>query len=158
MAVLRRAFETLGFANVAHALCPRTILASGNVLFEADSTDEGILERGIARALPQAVGFESNVTVRTVGDLHKLVRLNPFQEIQMTPHTRSSVTFAKEHKTDLRFLAEGKGYTILGVLDGIVCSVVDLSATRTPDLMRVLDREFGKGVTTRSWNDGAPRG
>jgi hypothetical protein len=33
-----------------------------------------------------------------------------------------------------------------------VCSVVDLSGATSPDLMRVLDKEFGTDVTTRSWN------
>jgi hypothetical protein len=30
-------------------------------------------------------------------------------------------------------------------------SVIDLSGSSTPDLMKVLDKEFGKNNTTRSW-------
>jgi uncharacterized protein (DUF1697 family) len=42
MEVLRKAFEAPGFENI------RTILASGNVLFETDYTDENILEQNTA--------------------------------------------------------------------------------------------------------------
>lgn len=40
---------------------------------------------------------------------------------------------------------------MLAFLDTVVFSVVDLSSTRTPALMRDLEAEFGKDVTTRSW-------
>lgn len=146
MGVLRKTFEDLGFENI------RTILASGNVLFES-SADENTLERKIEEVLPVSIGFKSDVIVRTIEDLHKLVLLNPFKATEITSHIRSYVTFIKgENKTNLKFPASGKGYTILGIFNGIVCSVVDLSDAKTPSLMQVLDKEFGKGITTRSWN------
>lgn len=146
MEVLRKTFEDLGFENV------RTILASGNVLFES-SIDENTLEQKIEKMLPEKIGFKSDVIVLTIDELHKLVLLNPFKTIKITPHTRPYVTFIKEEpKTNLKFPAKVRSYTILGIFNGVVCSVVDLSDAKTPDLMKVLDKEFGKGITTRSWN------
>lgn len=146
MEVLRKTFEDLGFENV------RTILASGNVLFES-SIDENTLEQKIEKMLPEKIGFKSDVIVLTIDELHKLVLLNPFKTIKITPHTRPYVTFIKEEpKTNLKFPAKVRSYTILGIFNGVVCSVVDLSDAKTSDLMKVLDKEFGKGITTRSWN------
>ncbi|WP_440947356.1 DUF1697 domain-containing protein [Methanosarcina sp. T3] len=147
MEVLRKAFEAPGFKNI------RTILASGNVLFETDYTDENILEQKIEKMLQETIGFNSDVIVRTIDDLHKLALLNPFKTTEVTQHTRSCVTFVKGRpETSLRFPARGKGYTILGIFNGVVCSVVDLSEVKTPSLMQILDKEFGKGITTRNWN------
>jgi hypothetical protein len=42
-------------------------------------------------------------------------------------------------------------YVVLGIYDRVVCSVVDLTGARTPDLMRWLESEFGKEITTRTW-------
>jgi hypothetical protein len=53
--------------------------------------------------------------------------------------------------TYLELPLKGKGYTILRVFDGAVCSVVDLAGAKTPDLMQVLDKLSGKANTTRSW-------
>jgi uncharacterized protein (DUF1697 family) len=146
MGVLQKTFEDLGFENV------RTILASGNVLFES-SIDKNILEQKIEEELPETVGFQSEVIVRTIDDLNELLFLNPFKATEITPHTRPYVTFVKgEPKTNLKFPSKGKGYTILGIFNGVVCSIVDLSDSKTPSLMRVLDKEFGKASTTRSWN------
>jgi uncharacterized protein (DUF1697 family) len=147
MEVLLKVFEDLGFENV------RTILASGNVLFETDSTYENTLEQKIEKMLPETIGFKSDVIVRTIDDLRKLVLLNPFNATEATPQTRPYVTFVKgELEKNIKFPAREKGYTILGIFNGVVCSFVDLSDAKTPYLMQVLDKEFGKGITTRSWN------
>jgi uncharacterized protein (DUF1697 family) len=147
MEVLRKIFEDLGFKNI------RTILASGNVLFETDSTVERTLEQRIEKVLPATIGFHSSVIVRTTDDIRHLVSLHPFEHIPLDPKKRLYVTFVQgKPKTRLVFPAKGKGYTILGNVDGVVCSIVDLTEAKTPDLMQVLDKEFGKGNTTRSWN------
>ncbi len=35
--------------------------------------------------------------------------------------------------------------------DRVICSVVDLTGSRTPDLMRWLEKMLGKEITTRTW-------
>lgn len=146
MEVLRKTFEDLGFENV------RTILASGNVLFKS-SIDENTLEQKIEEVLPVSIGFKSDVIVRTIDNLQELMLLNPFKDTEITLYTRLYVTFIKgEPKKNCKFPSGGKGYVVLGIFDGAVCSIVDLSDAKTPDLMQELDKEFGKGITTRSWN------
>ena len=44
-------------------------------------------------------------------------------------------------------------YRILQVSDSEVCSVLTLTErSRTVDSMKILQKEFGKGITTRNWN------
>jgi acyl carrier protein len=35
--------------------------------------------------------------------------------------------------------------------DGAICSVIDLTSAKTPDLMLWLEKQFGKEITTRTW-------
>lgn len=143
---LSRAFEDMGFENV------RTVLASGNVIFETASTDLTALERKIEEALPGAIGFNSETIVLKIESLRKLAKMNPFKGIKSKTQARPYVTFLKgDRKSDSEFSADGKGYTILKNLDGIICSVVDLSGGRTTDLMRELDKRW-KVNTTRGWS------
>lgn len=145
MDVLRRAFEEFGFKNVT------TYIASGNVIFEAQGTSLQALENRIEKGLPKAIGFASPTTVTTRDALQRLFDANPFRKIRTTPQTKLYATFLKRKPEGLRFPVRVKGFTILGIFDGAVCSVVDLSRAKTPDLMSVLDKEFGRDVTTRSW-------
>jgi uncharacterized protein (DUF1697 family) len=147
MEVLRRIFEDRGFGNV------RTILSSGNVLFETDFPDEKMLEKQVENVLPATIGFQSSVIIVPIDSILQLIALHPFEHIPSTPEKRRYVTFVKRKpESRLVFPEEGKGYTIVGIFNGVVCSVVDLTGAKTPDLMQVLDKEFGKGNTTRNWN------
>jgi uncharacterized protein (DUF1697 family) len=147
MEVLRKTFEDLGFENV------RTALASGNVLFETNTSDEKILEHEIEKVLPGVIGFRNIVIIRAMKDIQHLASLHPFGGFTPNPNNKFYVTFLQgTPETKLTFPVTGKGYTMIGLFNDVVCSVVDLSSAKTPDLMRVLDKEFGKGNTTRSWN------
>jgi uncharacterized protein (DUF1697 family) len=147
MEVLRKIFEDLGFENV------KTVLASGNVIFETDTPGEEVLEHEIEKVLPGVIGFGSTVIIRSIEEIKHLASLHPFVGFTSNPDNKFYVTFLQgTSETKLTFPATGKGYTIVGLFDYAVCSVVDLSSAKTPDLMRMLDTEFGKGNTTRNWN------
>jgi uncharacterized protein (DUF1697 family) len=147
METLRGLFEELGFKNV------KTILASGNVLFETDLKDTQALEKKVENLLPVTIGFESDVFIRMIDDLHRLETLNPFKETRASRETRFYATFIKEKPGNtLQFPLKVEGYEILGIYYSIVCSVIDLTCIRTPQLMQILENEFGKCITTRNWN------
>ncbi len=74
MDILKKSFEEIGFANV------RTLLASGNVLFESETSDEPVLVRQIESKLREVFGFEIIVQIRTKEYLHELILANPFKE------------------------------------------------------------------------------
>ena len=69
-AELKAAFEALGFTDV------RTLLASGNVLFDAASGTN--LKQTIEAGLKATFGFEVPVVLRTVDELKAMVAADPF--------------------------------------------------------------------------------
>jgi uncharacterized protein (DUF1697 family) len=146
MADLREVFESLGYDDV------RTVLASGNVLFDTKRTAEATLIRRIEHALSSAFGVRIPVVIRTLTELERLAATNPFGKVDVGPKTRPYVTFLRAKPRKGRVVPEGDGYEVLGIYERTVCSVVHLAGTTTPALMRVLDKTFGDEVTTRSWN------
>jgi len=148
MAALKSAFEALGFTNV------RTVLASGNVVFESPrkDTDPG---RTIAAGLEKALGFPVRVLLRSVREMRAIVRSDPFKALPSGPGVQQYVTFLDVKRSALskgRLPAPPKGVKIVRVDPGEIFSIVDLSiGGGTPDLMRYLDRNIGPAGTTRNW-------
>ena len=63
METLREIFEGLGFANAA------TLLASGNVIFDAASKNAAALEQRLEETLGRELGFDTPVILRTLAQL-----------------------------------------------------------------------------------------
>lgn len=71
-AELGELFRTLGFTGV------RTVLASGNVVFEADSADASTLKHDIEAALGRRFGYDAWVMLVTRDRLAEIVAAFPF--------------------------------------------------------------------------------
>ena len=145
---LRGVFEELGFKNV------QTVISSGNVLFESSSEDIKSLETKIEKAFPKLLGFTSTTIIRSQHELQSLVDKNPSKGIEDTSKTRLNVTFIKNYtETNLKFpyYSRDKTFRLLGIYDRAICSVIDTSNAKTPDLMSWLEKQFGKEITTRTW-------
>lgn len=81
---LKSAYEAMGFANV------RTLLASGNVLFEAaERPDPAALEAGFL----EAFGFASGTVLRSQDELRALIAADPFAGRVEDDDTKLYVTF-----------------------------------------------------------------
>jgi uncharacterized protein (DUF1697 family) len=149
MADLRNKLEKLGFENVV------TLLNSGNVIF--DSTDDEIdtLERILSEHLEKSYGFPVPTILRTSEMICELLENNPFKTISVTKDTRLYISFLREHRqTELKipWESQDKSFKIIDIKEKILCSVLDLSVSKTPKAMEVLERYFGKDITTRNWN------
>jgi uncharacterized protein (DUF1697 family) len=72
-AELKAVFEALGFSGV------RTVIASGNVIFE--TTAAAGLQRKIEAALEQRFGFTIRVVLRTDEELTAMLTLEPFAAV-----------------------------------------------------------------------------
>jgi uncharacterized protein (DUF1697 family) len=148
---LRGVFESLGFTNV------RTVLASGNVVFDSAGPSGADLPSLIEGALSRRYDRKIDVLLRTQSDIQALVDSRPFKEVEANPQTRLYVTFLGHDSKKVTYRGpvgtkEG-GFAILRVTDAEVCSAVTLSPEHhTTDLMKFLDREIGGNVTTRNWN------
>jgi uncharacterized protein (DUF1697 family) len=150
MADLKKAFESSGFKNV------KTILASGNVIFETLQTDADKIKIKIEDDLKKKFKTDISVMIRSMEDLNKLSTKDPFKKIEMTPQTRLYVTFLPEpvkrkHKTP--FSPEDEHFTIVLLTGKEICSFLILTPdSNTLDLMGYIEKEYGKKVTTRNWN------
>jgi uncharacterized protein (DUF1697 family) len=150
MDALRSAFESLGFQRV------RTVLASGNVLFDAAEPDPLAITRQIQEKLSSAFGLDVGIMVRTRRQIGDLVDADPFSAVKVTPDTRLYVTFFADRlrgKLKTRHEPHQEALKMLGVSSGEVCSAIELSpGAGTPELMKFIDKEFGRENTTRNWN------
>jgi len=145
---LRGVFENLGFSNV------KTVISSGNVIFESPSRSVKKLEEIIETALPEQLGFTSTTIIRSQGQLQRLVDKNPFKGMEHSQTSSLNVTFLKKkRRTDIKFphKIDHRDYELLGMYDGAICSVIDLTSAKTPDLMVWLEKKLGKEITTRTW-------
>lgn len=145
---LRGVIEDLGLHHV------QTVVSSGNVVFESGSRDIGKLEARIEAEWPAQLGFRSTTIIRTRAQMQDLVARNPFGDQLDTRSTSLQVTFLKHESQvdlDLPYLADAGDYTLVAFDHRVICSVVDLTGSRTPGLMRWLETRFGKEITTRSW-------
>jgi len=150
-AKLQWAFEQMGFSNV------RPFLSSGNVLFESDITDPVRLEEMAEAALPHLIDFSRDVFVRSQADLQTIVNADPFAGLvhENSGKTYLTITFFKNPPVELPtlpFRPEGKSFELIAMVNGALCCVVDLSTGKTPDLMSYLERQYGKSITTRTYN------
>jgi len=82
---LKAAFEAMGFANV------KTLLASGNVLFDADP--KNVSQKSIEDALEARFGFDIGTVLRTQDEMKALVALDPFKGRKEDADTKLYVTF-----------------------------------------------------------------
>jgi uncharacterized protein (DUF1697 family) len=145
---LRRVLEELGFENV------QSVISSGNLLFEADKAKASDLEDAIEAAWPEKLGFESTTIVRSHAQLLRLVAGNPFGDRPDDESSRLQTTFLKtkpRKKLDLPHSSDEGDYEIVAIVARTICSTVDLSGPGTPELMRWLERTFGREMTTRTW-------
>ena len=147
---LKSIFEAAGFTGV------RTVLASGNVRFDSPETAPEKVVSTIESALRQGLGYEVTVQLRTLDELQAIVTGDPFRGITVTADTRLYVSFYSEKprgELTIPYTSGNGGIRVLQQTAGEVYGIVMLSAhTGTTDYMALLDREYGKTVTTRNWN------
>ncbi|HKE26129.1 MAG TPA: DUF1697 domain-containing protein [Bryobacteraceae bacterium] len=123
---LKAVLEEIGFKNV------HPVIASGNIIFDAPSTNRRTLETKIEKALPEKLGFTSTTVVRTKEELEALVKRNPFRGVKDEKPNYLLVTFFKDRKPEL-------------------CTVIEIIPGKVPDFMRDVERRHGKAITSRTW-------
>ena len=149
MADLTRALEALELKGV------RAILASGNVVFETRATAPAQLNARIEAMLAEKFGLSSTVMLRRREQMARLLAANPFSAPKLGPQTKIQITFLGQEfeptaKFPVRLLT--KPFELVQVSSTEICSALDMSGTaRTPELMKYLEKEFGKNLTTRTW-------
>jgi len=142
---LKADFEALDFQNVS------TFIASGNVIFETEDTDEPALEARIDAHLKQSFGYEAACFLRSEAEMVRIAQHNPFPQVSAEEWGKPYVNFfraplpADQQQKVLALASE----TDLAVLDGRElyflpkASLLD-SAFGTP----LFTKAIGKTLTT----------
>ncbi len=149
MAELKNLMEKIGFRNV------RTILATGNVIFDSQKKNPSAIKEAIEKKLHETFGFQIKTLLYSMLDIKKLVDSDPFNRIKATKETRLYITFlSQKPKSTFKapYLSPDKLFRILKITDIALFSVLLAKDARSVDAMNFIDKEFGKDVTTRNWN------
>ena len=110
MPALRRCFERAGFEHV------RTVLSSGNVVFDARAASERALERRAEAAMANELGRTFFTIVRSVAALKRLIGADPYAGFRLPRNAKRVVSILRErHKGKLALPPEVDGARTLAV-------------------------------------------
>ena len=146
MPALKAAFEAAGFTAV------KTVLGSGNVVFDARSASEEALQQKAEAAMQERLGQAFLTIVRPVEQLRKILQTDPYRPFKVSPKAKRIVTFLRGRPmTKLKLPIEMDGARILAMKDGEIFSAY-LPTPKGPVFMTLIQKTFGKDVTTRTWD------
>ena len=146
MADLKACFEKMGFADV------RTVLSSGNVVFTGAKKNESTLAKRIESGMGKYLSRSFPVIVRSTDHLLALLDTDPYSGFRVSPKAKRVVTFlSRPHKERLQRPIELDGARIL-VRKGAEVFTAYVPNERGPIFMTLIERKFGKNVTTRTWD------
>ena len=145
MPALKSCFEAAGFKNV------RTVLGSGNVVFDAPKAGETALERKAEAAMAKHLGRTFYTIVRSAEALRDLVKRDPYSSFDLPANAKRVVTFVREpFPKKLSLPPEIDGARILAAAGREAFSAYVPGAS-SPVFMVLIEKTFGKNVTTRTW-------
>ena len=146
MESFREVLTELGYTNV------KTLLNSGNAVFQASGVSGAIHATAIASAIGDRLGFDVPVIVKSAKELAAIVGENPFSQIA-TDHSRQFVAFTQVGRSlsDLHAIETlvqppegfvvGKHAAYLHCVNGVLESKAGAA----------LMGKVGKSATTRNW-------
>jgi len=145
MPELRRAFEAAGFGGV------RTLLSSGNVVFEAKRAGEAALERRAEAAMAEVLGRSFRAFVRPVAALRELLASDPYRGCMVPAGAKRVVTFLRSAPRPAPRLPISRDGSHIVNMAGREAFGAYLPSPRGPVFMRLIEETFGDEVTTRTW-------
>jgi uncharacterized protein (DUF1697 family) len=146
MPELKKAFEAAGFTEV------KTVLSSGNVVFNAHKASEASLQRKAEAAMKQRLGQAFLTIVRPIDALREMLASDPYRDFRLAPSAKRIVTFLRDgRKSKLALPTEVESARILSQRGGEVFSAY-VPTARGPVFMTLIEKTFGKEVTTRTWD------
>lgn len=146
MPALKKCFEGAGFADV------ETLLSSGNIVFSARVAAPPSLQRRAETAMKDQLGEAFLTIVRPVEALRAILARDPYRSFRLAAGAKRVVTFLRGRSgSKISLPIELDGARILCVEGGEVFSAY-LPGPRGPVFMSLIEKTFGKEVTTRTWD------
>lgn len=149
MADLRKLFDELGFAG------SRTLLQSGNIVFEGGRRKSDSLERLFERETDKRLGVAADYFVRTADELRTVIAGNPFQkEAELDPSHLVVVFLKAEANSDdvrkLQSAVRGREQ-VRGVGRHLYCTYPDgIGESKFTGAM--IEKTLGTRGSARNWN------
>ena len=144
MPELKAAFELAGFTNV------KTVLGSGNLVFETPTQAEEEIERKAEQAMERTLGRFFYTIVRPVSHLQSLLALDSYSAAGIPQSAKRVVSFmrvAQNSRTPLP-LAEHEASVFM--VSGREVFTAYVPTSKGPVFMNLIERAFGFNVTTRT--------
>src|SRR4051794_40929556 len=146
MPALKRCFEEAGFTDV------RTLLSSGNVVFNAPAASIRALQRRAEAAMQERLGRTFQTIIRPVDALRAVLERDPYRSFRLAAGSKRIVTFLREPpRSKIALPVELDGARIL-CLEGTEAFSAYVPGSRGPVFMTLIEKTFGKDVTTRTWD------
>lgn len=146
MPELRCAFEAAGFTEV------RTLLTSGNVVFDARPATDAALQRKAEAAMTATLGRTFLTIVRSLDALREIIDADPYAAFQLPSGAKRVVTFLRDPpRVKLALPVEVDGARIL-CLRGSEVFTAYVSSPRGPVFMTLIEKTLGDALTTRTWD------
>jgi len=146
MPELKRCFEDGGFTDV------KTLLSSGNVVFDARSASEGSLQRRAEAAMQKRLGRTFLTIVRPTTQVRAMLEADPFAAFRLSADAKRIVTFLREPPEErLALPIELDGARILA-MRGREIFTAYVRTPRGPVFMTLIEKTFGTDITTRTWD------
>ena len=146
MPELKAAFEAAGFTDV------KTVLSSGNVAFNARKASEAALQRAVEDAMRARLSQGFLTIVRPMDALAGLLATDPYRPFKLGSKAKRIVTFLREPPASpIELPVELHGARLL-TLQGRELYSAYLPTPKGPVFMTLIERTFGKDVTTRTWD------
>jgi uncharacterized protein (DUF1697 family) len=142
---LRRSLEAAGFTEV------KTLLSSGNAVFTARAAPGASIEKKVEAALQKELGKTFMTIVRPVDELRALIERDPYRKFRLPAGAKRVVTFVRNPSRAPKLPIELHGARILCVEDSEVFSAY-VPGPKGPIFMTLIEKTFGKDVTTRTWD------
>lgn len=145
MPQLAQTFEAAGFQDV------RTLLSSGNVAFNATGAESTIRKKADA-AMREYMGKTFALFIRPAEDLQALLAADVFGRFKLPPGAKRVVTFLPTAPTTVPKLPISLEEARILAVDGREVFSVYVPGPKGPVFMTLIEKTFGKDVTTRTWD------
>lgn len=146
MSDLQKCLESAGFRQV------KTVLGSGNIVFESRAASHESLERRIEAAMRKSLDRVFATTVRSIEELAALRAADPYKSFKFPSNAKRIVTFLHaKTAARVKLPIELDDAQILCVKGTEVFSAYVPNA-KGPVFMALIEKTFGKDLTTRTWD------
>lgn len=140
----RLCFEQAGFTGV------RTLLLSGNVVFDARASKESALEHEAEAAMQAALGRSFQTFIRSTDLLQMMLAADPYAAFVLPPGVKRVVTFLREPHGVRITTPIGLGDARLFRADEREVFSACVPGPRGSALLALLERTFSAAITTRT--------